>query len=267
MYKADYHMHTEYSLDSQVALEDQVKQAIALGFDEIVITDHHEADPAAEEYALETDITDYIINFNKIKEKYKNKIILKLGAEIGYEPRGQEVIEEFIKSNPFEFIICSLHSLEGEDLYFGKFFKNKAKIDAFRAYFQGIKDCINQFQNFDVFGHLDFVCRYGNYPNTDLNYLDYKDIIDQILILLINNSKGIELNTSGIRYGVGHMHPRFEIIKRYRELGGEFITIGSDAHYARDVGAEYKQAGQLLKQAGFEYFTIFNQRKPEFKKL
>ena len=267
MYKADYHMHTELSLDSDVPMEDQVKQAIWLGFDEIVITDHHEANAAAKEYLLQTDITDYITHFNHIKAKYKDKINLKLGAEIGYEARGQEVIDHFINDNPFEFIICSMHSLDGEDFYFGDFFKDRTKKEAFTIYFQGVKQCISQFKNFDVFGHLDFICRYGNYPDKELNYLEYQNIIDEILTLLVYNSKGIEINTSGIRYEIGHMHPRFDIIKRYKELGGEIITIGSDAHFAKDVGAQHEEARELLKQAGFKYFTTFSQRKPQFKKL
>lgn len=267
MYKADYHMHTKYSPDSFVAMEDQVKQSILLGFDEIVMTDHHEAAAGAKEYKLQTDITDYIALFNHIKAKYKDQINLKLGAEIGYEARGQAIIEKFIESNPFEFIICSLHSLEGEDFYFGNFFKGRTKKESYRAYFEGVKQCIQQFENFDVFGHMDFICRYGDYADKSLDYLDYQEIIDEILTLLVDRSKGIELNTSGIRYKMGHMHPRFDIIKRYNELGGEIITIGSDAHTTKDVGAEYDKARELLKQAGFKYFTTFTHRKPEFRKL
>ena len=267
MYKADYHMHTKFSTDSFVSMEDQVKQSILLGFAEIVITDHHEAEAGTKEYNLQTDIKDYIAHFNDIKAKYKDQIDLKLGAEIGYEARGQKTIEKFIDNNPFEFIICSLHSLEGEDFYFGDFFKGRTKEESYMIYFEGLKQCIEEFNNFDVLGHMDFICRYGNYLDKSLEYIDYKDIIDEILNLLINGSKGIELNTSGIRYDMGHMHPRFDIIKRYKELGGEIITIGSDAHTVKDVGAQYVQARELLKEAGFEYFTTFTDRKPVFRKL
>ncbi len=267
MYKADYHIHTELSEDSMAAMEDQVKQAISLGFREMAITDHHEAMASDKEYFLQTDISDYINQFNTLKEKYKNQISLKLGAEIGYESRGKDILNKFIQDNPFDFIICSLHSLEGEDFYYGKFFKNKTKNQAFTEYFRAIKACVHEFQNFDVLGHLDFICRYGDYSNYQLEYLDYKDIIDEILKKLIRDSKGIEINTSGLRYGVGHMHPRLDIIKRYRELGGHIITIGSDAHTPRDIGADYENARNLLKEVGFEFFTTFNNRKPEFRKL
>lgn len=267
MYKADYHTHTELSLDSTAPMEDQVKQAISLGFDEMVITDHHESLATDKQYALQTDLSDYIKHFNIIKEKYKKQINLKLGAEIGYESRGREVLDQFIQDNPFEFIICSIHSLEGADFYFGDFFKGKPKKQAFTEYFLALKQCIDEFQNFEVLGHLDFICRYGNYSNFDLEYLDYKDLIDDILKKLIKDGKGIELNSSGLRYGVGHMHPRLDILKSYKELGGEIITIGSDSHTPRDIGAGHEEARALLKEAGFDYFTTFNNRKPEFRKL
>lgn len=267
MYKADYHTHTEFSFDSTEPMEDQVKKAISLGFNEMAITDHHEGVVTYTDYILRTDLKDYIENFNIIKEKYRTQINIKLGAEIGYEPKGRGIIDQFTQDNPFDFIICSLHALEQEDLYFGDYFSGKTKKESYTGYFEAIKDCLNEFQNFDVFGHLDFVCRYGNYPNHDLNYLEYKDIIEDILKTLITDGKGIELNTSGLRYGVGHMHPRFDIIKRYQELGGQIITIGSDAHTAKDIGADYDNARNLLKEAGFKYFTTFTNREPEFRKL
>lgn len=267
MYKADYHTHTELSLDSRAPMEDQVKRSIALGFDEMVITDHHESMATSKEYYLKTDLSDYIRQFNHIKEKYKDQINLKLGAEIGYEKRGRHVLDQFVADNPFEFIICSMHSLNGQDFYFGEFFTNKTKKESYTEYFRAISEMLDDFQNFDVLGHLDFICRYGDYANYDLEYLDYKEIIDEILIKVINLSKGIELNTSGLRYGVGHMHPRLEILKRYRELGGEIITIGSDAHRPEDMGAYYEEARALLKEAGFDYFTTFDKRKAKFRKL
>ena len=267
MYRADSHTHTQQSLDSQAPMEEQVKRAIALGFDELVITDHHESDVKSTNYFLQTDIDDYIHHFNNVESKYKAQINLKLGAEIGYEARGKDVLAKFVQDNPFEFIICSIHSLQGEDLYFGDFFKNKTKKQAYIDYFKAVLACVQEFNEFDVFGHLDFICRYGDYENKDLDYLDYKELIDEILKTLINKSKGIEINTSGIRYKVGHMHPRLDIIKSYKQLGGQIITIGSDAHRPQDIGHGYEEARALLKQAGFEYFTTFNRRVPEFRKL
>lgn len=267
MYKADYHMHTSFSVDSQTPMENQIQRAISLGFNEIAITDHNEDGLFDEEYILPLDINKYINTFNEMKEKYKNQISLKLGIEIGYDCRGTDILDKFVSSYPFDFVICSLHSLDKEDFYFGNFFDGKTKEQAYTTYFQGIEQCIDKFKNFNVFGHLDFISRYWPYNDKELRYEDYKDIIDTILKKLISNSKGIELNTSGIRYNLGHMHPQTDIIKRYKELGGEIITIGSDSHQVKDVGADYENAREILKQAGFKYFTTFTNRNPEFKQL
>lgn len=267
MYKADYHTHTEFSFDSTEPMENQVKKAISLGFDEMVITDHHESDPTNEEYFFETDIDAYIKHFNTIKQKYKNQINLKLGAEIGYEARGRDILNKFVNDHPFEFVICSLHSLEGSDFYLPDFFVDKTKEESYSQYFITIQAFLKDFQNFEVLGHIDFIRRYGNYENTELKYLDYKELIDNILKDLIYNGKGIEINTSGIRYGIGEMHPGYDIVKRYRQLGGEIITIGSDAHRSEDMGANYDHARAILKEAGFKYFTTFTDRKPTFRKL
>ena len=100
-----------------------------------------------------------------------------------------------------------------------------------------------------------------------MNLSEFSEKIDEILKLLISKGKGIEVNTSGLRYGVGSPHPSFEIIQRYHSLGGEIITIGSDAHKPEHIGYKFDTAYELLDKAGFKYVTIFKNRKPDFIKL
>ena len=120
---------------------------------------------------------------------------------------------------------------------------------------------------FNVYGHIDYVVRYS--PNKDFNYkvFDYCDIINEILKNLIHNGKGIEINTSGYRSGLSNPNPNTEIIKMYRELGGEIITIGSDAHRPQDIAYNFNKVVEILKGCGFKYYTEFKNRKPEFIKL
>ena len=111
---------------------------------------------------------------------------------------------------------------------------------------------------------MDYVNRYGDYDNRNLNVSEFREIIDEILKLLIKKDKGIELNTSGIKYGLGYIHPKIEIIKRYKELGGEIVTIGSDAHSPEYVASHIKDAYTLLRHAGFKAFTVFEKQQPHF---
>ena len=123
------------------------------------------------------------------------------------------------------------------------------------------------FDDVDVYGHIDYVVRYG--PNKDkyYSYEDYSDVIDTALSMCIEHGVGIELNTGGLAYGLKHPNPREDVIKRYRELGGEIITVGADAHKPERIAYEFSKAGEILKQCGFKYYTVFKDRKPEFIKL
>ena len=134
-------------------------------------------------------------------------------------------------------------------------------------YFESILENIHAFDGFDVYGHIDYVVRYGPTKNANYSWTQYQDVIDEILKLLIENGKGIEINTGGFKYGLGHPNPTEGIIRRYRELGGEIITIGADAHAPQHIGYDFQKVPDILKEAGFEYFTVFKQRKPEFLKL
>ena len=124
---------------------------------------------------------------------------------------------------------------------------------------------------FDVYGHIDYVIRYviKYYDNVinKINYDEFRDILDEILLVIINKDKGIEINTSGIRYGLNSVHPNIEILKRYKELGGKIITIGSDAHRVEDLASHFDIAIDLLEQSGFEEIAVYHNRKPDFIKI
>ena len=126
---------------------------------------------------------------------------------------------------------------------------------------------IKKNSNFDVYGHLDYVVRYGSEPGKAYDFERHGELFDEILKTLIEKEKGIELNTGGIKKGMKEFHPCMKILKRYRELGGEIITIGSDAHKPENVGEYFERAAQVLKECGFEYYCVFEKRSPEFHRL
>jgi histidinol-phosphatase (PHP family) len=109
--------------------------------------------------------------------------------------------------------------------------------------------------------------RYGPNKNQFYTYGKYADVIDEILRSLIEKGKGIELNTAGFKYGLGHPNPTEDILRRYRELGGEIITIGADGHKPEHVAYDFKKVPEILRAAGFSYYTVFKQRKAVFYPL
>ena len=266
---ADYHTHSNFSEDSDEAMEEMVKSAIRLGLKELAVTDHLDYDYADPEFTFFLDINAYSESFEKLKNKYKNEIKLLSGVEIGLQPHLKEKNISFSKSYDFDFIIASTHTTDKKDFYNGDFFIGKTQKEAYLRYFEDVLDniLIHKELNFNVYGHLDYINRYGNYDNKILSYIDFKNIIDEILKTLIEHGKGIEINTSGFRYGLNQTHPQTEILKRYKELGGEILTVGSDAHKASDISADFDKAYEIIKSVGFNYITLFEKQKPRFEKI
>lgn len=263
MFLADYHTHTQFSIDSDAPMEDMIKSAIKKGMNEIAFTDHVDFD---KRYYPEPDFSDYIPMLNELKEKYKDKITVTLGVEIGLENTLSDKVNSIAAAYDFDFIIGSAHETLTLDHYFDReaYFSKRDKKEAYSLYFEEILKNIKSCPHFNVHGHIDYISRYGLYYDNSLEYGDYADLIDSCLKTLIDNGKGIEVNTSGFRYGVNSTYPSLTILKRYKELGGEIITAGSDSHKPEDVADHIEYAYNLIKEAGFKYISIFRKQKPEF---
>ena len=134
-------------------------------------------------------------------------------------------------------------------------------------YFLSILRNIQEYDQFQVYGHLDYIVRYAPEKDRYYNPLQYHEVCEKILRHLIEHGKGIEINTSGYKSGLKFPNPHPDLLKLYRRLGGEIITFGSDAHFPEYVGYESKKACDLLKDCGFSYYTTFKNQIPEFHKL
>ena len=262
MIEADYHVHTNFSIDSHAAMEEMIQAAIKSGVKELCFTDHVDFI-----YPNQINYDIYIPYFERLKEKYEDSIMLRLGVEIGLGPFTNKENTKLINKYLFDFVIGSSHDIDGKDLYIGEYFKGKPKKQAYIHYFEEVLDNIKTYHAFSVYGHLDVIVRYGRYANNDIDYNEYALWIDEILKLLIQKDKGIELNTSGFRYGLGHTHPKADILKRYKELGGKIITVGSDAHRTADIARDFQIAETILKDIGFSEICVFEKQKLNFVQI
>lgn len=271
MFLADYHVHTNFSGDSKTPPEDMIKKAIEKGLPEIMFTDHVDYDYpvyAADGYEiLSINYDEYFPYFEKMKEKFGDKIEIKIGVEMGLQEQIKEKADEFFKKYKFDFIIGSSHCADRFDLCRTDFFKGKSKLEAYTRYFENVLENVKLYPEINVYGHLDYVSRYGIYDDNRLFYSEYSEIIDEILKNLISSGRGIEINTSGFRYGMNTVYPQFEIVKRFKELGGEILTIGSDAHSAEYIADHFEDAYRLAKEAGFDKIALFKNKEPVFKKF
>lgn len=268
---ADCHLHSYHSGDSSAPMEAMIQQAISLGLKEICFTEHQDIDYVYHEnetpgcYEINTD--SYLYELIGYKEQYRSQIEVSFGVELGMQAHIARKLAAYSKNHDFDFIIASSHLCNQKDPYFPDFFEGRSEEDAYHEYFQYINECLRSYMNFDVYGHLDYILRYGPNKNANFVYADYRDDIDTILKTLIDNEKGIEINSSGLAYGLGQPHPCKDIIQRYKELGGEIITIGSDAHEPSRIAYDYNTVGELLTDIGFRYYCVFKGRLPEYFKI
>ncbi|MGL5000505.1 MAG: histidinol-phosphatase HisJ family protein [Cetobacterium sp.] len=266
---SDYHIHSNFSGDSIENLDKICKRAIELGLKEIAITDHMDLD--VKENSNNTNFTlnldEYIPTILKLKDFYKKDLDIKIGMEFGIQKHLGNLGDDIIKKNPFDFIISSVHSVDRLLVDQKEFWNEKTKNDAHDKYFLEILKSLQSFNNFSVVGHLDFISRYGVDKNKNIDYIRYRDIMDEILKTLIIKGKGIEINTSGIRYNENRFYPCDDIVKRYFELGGEIITIGSDAHKSSHIGNDFKKVYDFLENIGAKYISSFDKLDVSFKKI
>lgn len=268
---ADFHIHSLYSGDSDAPMEAIIKSAIQKGLDTICFTEHHDEgfpydhDEKQDGFLLNTD--SYLYELLQWKEKYADRIRILFGVELGVQSELVRSHLKYAKAHEFDFIIASSHLCRGKDPYYPDFYQNRSEQEAYREYFECILENVSRFSCYDVYGHLDYVVRYGPSQNREYSYSRYRDILDEILRTLIEREKGIEVNTGGLKYGLGDTNPCTDIIRRYRELGGEIITIGSDAHIPENTAYEFTKAEEILKNCGFRYYTVFERRMPEFRRL
>lgn len=260
----DQHMHCNFSGDSDALPEDMITAGIAHGLSGICFTDHLDYDYPEEPNIFLLDFDNYFKVLSDLKEKYADKISVNIGIELGLQIQAAGQNLAVAEKYPFDFIIGSSHVVNHMDPYYPEFFAGRDEDAAYMEYFESVLENINSGVDFDVYGHIDYVVRYGPNKNAFYTYEKFKDIIDEILTQLISKGKGIEVNTGGFKYGLGHPNPTEDIIKRYRELGGEIITMGADAHVPEYVAYEFDKTAQIIKKCGFKYYTVFKNRKAEF---
>lgn len=260
---SDYHLHTSFSGDSKAAPEVMIERAIALGMKTLCFTDHCES--GSFDFELDTDA--YFTKLKQLRDCYQERIEICIGVELGMQPHLAQQYQEYVRKYPFDFVIASQHLVDGQDPYYGKVFDGQEDPAVYRRYFEQLYENVQLFSDYQVLGHLDYVVRYGAHKAQQYGYNEYADIIDAILSTVIQNGSGVEVNTAGLKHGLGFAHPHMDVLRRYRELGGEVITIGSDAHAPEFIGYDFSQAKEILKQLGFRFFAEFRQKVTSFVQL
>lgn len=268
---SDCHMHTCFSTDSDAPVRSMLDEAIRRGLRSVCITDHMDVDFPADkelgEHPFLFNLDEYFRILTALRDEYADRLIIRIGIEIGLQTHLGNTYREMMCRYPFDFVIGSLHLVHGMDPYYGKVFEGRSDSEVYREAFEQTLECMDSVHDYDVLGHLDYVVRYGRHQAAEYSYRKFADVIDEILRKLISEGKGLEMNTGGIKYGLGFCNPHPDVLRRYRELGGEIITLGADAHRPEHVAYAFGQAAEILRKCGFHFYAEFEKRRPVFHAL
>lgn len=251
----DSHMHTRFSTDSKMKIDEAVARAGELGIG-IIITEHMDIaypEPAAFIFDVETYFKEY--------RKYRNDKVL-LGIEIGMRSDCLEENCRLVEEYPFDYVIGSVHVIENIDLYTAEFYQGRTKEEVYQQYFKAMKECVACYDGIHSLGHIDYIARYARFTDPEIYYDEFRECIDEVLAIVADKGKALEINTRrlGNRAAVENIMP---IYRRFFELGGRMVTIGSDAHYAKDVGRDLKAGLEIAERSNLKVVN-FKEGKPQF---
>ena len=258
----DFHMHSTVSYDGHNTGYEMALAAREAGIREICFTDHLDYDPRGL-IKMDFDTADYNAAYDGLEIP---GLTIRRGAEFGLLRNNAAQLRKDLQRRPFDFIIGSCHFVEDLDIYFAPFWEGKTMEQAERLYLEEILACVQAHEDFDVLGHLTYISKAASNPtHRPVVYENYKELVDQILRTLARKGKGIEVNTSGM--GVcGLFLPDESYLRRFKELGGQIVTVGSDSHDVGRAGQHCREAA-LLVQEIFGHVCTFESRKPVFHRI
>lgn len=262
----DCHLHSNFSGDSNLPVDTACEKAVELGLNGLVFTDHLDFDYPDDIYPM-IDFDKYSKHIDETKIRFEGQLKVLKGIEVGIQPHVMEDTFDLVSKYNFDMVIASTHIIDKKDPYTGSYYEGKDKKQADIRYLEEILHAVRNYKNYDVVGHIGYIRRYNNYDDKTLSCNDYCDLIDDILKTVIGDGKGIEVNTSGYRGGLGTPVPDYDIVMRYRELGGEILTLGSDAHNSHHIGYGFELAKEKLMSIGFKQLAYFEKRKLVFYSL
>lgn len=259
----DFHMHSRVSFDGHDTGLQLAQAAVQAGLKEICFTDHRDFLRQEREQTMLFDPAAYSAEYDALEVP---GLTIRRGVEYGLYNDNVERMHQELQQRNYDFVLGSIHFVDDIDVYFAEYWQGKTVWEAQRRYFETMLECVRVHDDFDVLSHMTYLHKGAGSPvKTPLPYADHREIIDEILRILAAKGKGLELNTSGMDRCGGFL-PTPDYFRRFKELGGEIVTVGSDAHRSDRVGQYSFEACQVLKDI-FGYVCTFEGRKPVFHKL
>lgn len=259
----DYHMHSIVSFDGHDRGEALARAAADRGLTEICFTDHVDFDPLSPVQTMVFDVNTYNREYDNLEVP---GLKIRKGMEFGLTDGNESLLLQRLSQRHYDFVLGSVHFVNGLDVYFKEYWEDMIPFDAQRLFLETTLRQVREHQDFDVLAHLTFLMKSPYNPvRAPLSYDAHREVLDEILLMLAQKGKGLEMNTSGVDRSVGFL-PTIDFFRRFKELGGEIVTVGSDAHRSERVGQYCPEAAKMLGEI-FGYVCTFQDRKPIFHKI
>ncbi|HHV63456.1 MAG TPA: histidinol-phosphatase [Firmicutes bacterium] len=261
----DYHVHSQFSPDGRSTIDEYCERAVALGLSEICFTDHFDFEPRGGHWYGFLDYERYTEAISRAEARWRGTLAVRKGVELDFQSHYGNQVRDFLAGKEFDFVLGSIHWVDSlsvdSELYDGRSME-----EAYGRYFEEAYGAAKT-GLYDVIAHLDYIKRYASQVYGEFDFSQFHDQIEAILKVMVENGTGLEINTSGLRGELGETLPGPGIVRLYRELGGELVTVGSDAHCAEHLGSGITEALALLRAVGFDYVAVFHERKPRLLKI
>lgn len=260
----DNHSHSGFSPDGRMTLDVLVSSAAGAGLAGISVTDHYDIDCPGGTKAFSFDPAEQQAAIDALRKEYSGRLEIFKGIEVGMQPQAMEAAGRLVSSWDFDIVVASVHFIDGLDPYYGEYYLDRSRDEAYGRYFETMYECMKLCPDFDVLGHFDYIARYAPYKDYNVRYRDFPDHFDEILKFLAYNGKALEVNSNTYRLRDGRCPELdLDVLRRYRELGGETVSLGSDAHDSFRVGENLEKYAALVRSAGIRYACRFRRRKME----
>ena len=264
----DLHTHSYYSFDGKIHPFDLCHTARRHGLFGVAMSEHYDfyADDSFIYYNMFAEGRDPMLA--RMRSLYGDSLKIWKGIELGQPHYNLKSYRQLMRNLKCDLIIGSIHDLPPKENIYRIDYRSQADCDrVFECYFAEMTKMIEAC-DFDILAHLDYPVRVmGGAFEHPPELQRYESLIRPILRTCAEREIALEVNTAGLHKWQKRPGPGVWVLEAYKAYGGQYITMGSDAHRIEHVARGFDWAADMIRQAGFDRITYFEQRKPKFIKI
>jgi histidinol-phosphatase (PHP family) len=260
----DYHMHTRFSEDADDTPEAMCARAIELGIPEIGFSEHWDVGPYETNPRFFKPETWYS-ELERLRDLFGGQLTIRAGIEIAEPHLYPQETAEVLGRAPFDYVIGSVHFVGKNFMFNGEYFLTHSADEVYSDYFAEM-DRMVRTAEIDIVAHFDIPARAGK-PIFGYEPTRYEQIIRAALKTIIARGLALDINVSGLRKPAQIIMPDPLILGWFAEMGGQRVTLGSDAHRLAEVSLHLEKGIQAIRAAGITHVTQFVQRQPRLVAL